>query len=257
MTLTGRVAILLLTLILGPRAMGQSLDRGPANYVPNDEVMASPYLYKLSFEDIFRPDGEGILEEAKKNVYEWEKISHFEQSWGVDSWAPNARSSRRDRKRYLAQAGIKYLDRRLSGEIKRAKKGSTLSKIGQVERSLSPRSSFKIGERYDLKVSGRVLLATIKVELKNPYVQNEVKIRSGGRVRAQAKKNFNLASLRVHSEINFDLKEKKYEAVVESPMYKQIVAKASRAQFVGGRGPSSSSWPREDNRIELVYKTIF
>ena len=74
-----------------------------------------------------------------------------------------------EKKKYLEKNILRYMDKRLTGEIKRADKGTTLHRMGQVKKTLRPQTRVKLSENYRLRFRAKVLRGFMRMKFENPF----------------------------------------------------------------------------------------
>ena len=112
--------------------------RGPANYIPDDEISISPIKNTLWLDKVFVKDDAGVLENVRRDIQRWQDDEEYRQNWGIDRFGAQAAPTDLQKKQYLSRQALRYLDKRLTGEVKKAEKGSTLHKVGTVQKALKP-----------------------------------------------------------------------------------------------------------------------
>jgi hypothetical protein len=147
--------------------------RNPGNYVPHDEFLETPFTPKHWGESILVEDNRGVLVSIKNQLNDWREKEEYAQKWNLEStglyWTPE----REEKQKYLEKSMLRYADKRLSGEIKNAPSGSTLHKIGKVQKALKPAAKINIAPQTKFRLKARILQRHARASIENPYVDSE------------------------------------------------------------------------------------
>ena len=145
--------------------------RGPSFAVPDDGDIIVAMGPEHFHETFLVEDDRGVLKQIKVTMHRWSSDEHFAQLWHLEDIGLYLPPPMEERKRFLEKHMIRYADKRLSGEIKKAKKGSSLHQVGQVKKAIRPQSRFQLAEDYRLRLQGKVLRGLIQLKLENPHIK--------------------------------------------------------------------------------------
>ncbi len=148
--------------------------RDPSNYYPSDSYVYVPYEEKTFWSELVVPDRKGVLNSMKFQMELWQEDEDFLEYWDLYDTGQYQDVTVDIKKGFVARQGLRYLDKRLSGEIKQAEQGSTLHRVGQVKDALKPESEVGFSENYKLKFSAKVIRGLMIMRLKNPYIDDLV-----------------------------------------------------------------------------------
>lgn len=153
--------------------------RGPLSYVPPEEAVTVPFRQENTMVlDIFAPDESGVMNETVRQMQEWDQQEQYAKQWNLEDSGLYSPVTVDERKEYILSRSLKYLDKRLQGETKKAKPGSTLAAVGQVQNALRPSSELGIAEKIKLKFKAQVLEGDAKVTLENPMLDTYTEIKT-------------------------------------------------------------------------------
>lgn len=227
-------------------------ERRPANYIPNDEVNIAPYENSSWLNKIFVNDSAGVLENVSNDLERWEEQERFEELWGVRMQGQRNNTPNLDQKKsYLSRQLLKYVDKRLGGEVKKAEKGSTLHKVGKVQKALRPDTSVSFSNKFKLKFKARVLQGQASVYLINPYFKNSLDVNFKGHAVLRVSKKFK--PLKLSTDVRVDMQNKTYATRLSRPVVKNVRAEVSSNRKLKGAPFESDA----NNKIQLRYFRAF
>lgn len=229
----------------------QSRVRGPAMFAADDSIEPSPLTQKIWLQKVIVEDEAGIVSQVRSEMNHWEEVEEYRELWDLESTGLYNTPSMSTRKTYLNGKLLKYADRRLAGEVKKADKGSTLYTVGQAQKTLTPQTEVSIAPSVKFKFRARIIegLGVMKVE--NPYVKYETQFTFNGRVLMTMSKRID--SLGVDTQINYKVDEGLYTAFVDKKLSSTVTTRLSATQ------PDDHLFFTEDsdNRLELFYSNSF
>lgn len=228
-----------------------SIERRPANYIPNDEVNVAPYEDGSWINQIFVRDSAGVLDNVSSDLERWEEQERFEEVWGVQMQGQQSAPTLDQKKSYLSRQLLKYADKRLGGEVKKAEKGSTLHKVGKVQQALRPDSTVSFSDRFKLKFKARILQGQASVYLINPYFENSLDVNFSGHAVLRVSKKFK--PLQLSTDVRVDMHNKTYATRLSRPVAKNVRAEVSSDRKLEGAPFESDA----NNKIQLKYFTAF
>ena len=202
--------------------------RSPASFTPDDDVEVFPFEQTLWVDQIVIEDSAGVYNRVKNQIKNWIEVEDYVDSWNMKSTGLYPLPDDDKKKSYIEKNAIKYFDRRLSGEIKRAEKGSTLAKVGRVERALKPRTKVRITKNVKLRLKARLLQGVAYLFVDNPYIYSEAVINKYGELNMYLRKN--LKDVGVSGEIKYEVHNSMWYAYVDKKITDKISARISSAQ---------------------------
>lgn len=197
------------------------------NHIPDDDIIPVPLEPKIWLEYTFVHDEAGILQRMQDEFREWERLDEQSRLWNLDDVEFN-RPDEKERKNRITKDFVKYVDRRLSGEIKRAEKGSTLAKVGTVRQALKPTTKVTVNRYLKVKFKARVLQGQLKVNFINPFVGSYADIDRKGGVKFHMFKNFEEVGMT--SKVDYFARDKSYVFLVSKDLIENIGMYVSSTQ---------------------------
>ena len=187
----------------------------------------------------------------KSQIAGWEKREEYVRNWDLESTGLYVLPSNGEKRRHFERFLLRYLDKRLSGEIKKSEEGSTLRKVGEVQKALSPKAEAAFSKNFKIKVRAKVLQRTAKVILDNPYVDSHADIDSRGNVNVNVSRN--IAALGVHTHVNYQLQNEAWSATFDRQITGNLLGRISSSQSQRDMAFSG----RSDTRLELLFNKSF
>lgn len=226
--------------------------RTPSNFVPNDEVEATLEKNKgLWIDRVMVEDDRGVLKKIKKDMNTWNDKEEYAKQWNLESTGLYKTPTNERKVKYLQKNLLKYLDKRISGEVKRAEKGSTLHSVGQAQKALKPQTKVQLGSRTKLRIKAKVLQGKAFVIVNNPYVKHETTVRVNGKVKMNFKRE--LKDLGMEANIDYRVKDGEWTAYVDKGITKNVIARVSSEQ-----NDKTMAFTKNTNRtVELMYSHRF
>lgn len=199
--------------------------RAPASL--EEEVLTVP-VTKQSFysnENLFAEDDSGVMKDLKYSMKYWEDRAEYAHVWGLESTGAYETPSTTEKGQYVAKKMLRYLDKRLSGEMKKAEAGSTLHSVALVERQLRPNTAVQLSQDFQLKMKARVLQGKVIAELRNPWVTCETTLGINGKAKVLTKKEFKEIGLTGGAE--YSVNESQIVAFIDQQLSDNIKARIS------------------------------
>ncbi|MBK24160.1 MAG: hypothetical protein CME70_09190 [Halobacteriovorax sp.] len=251
--------------------------RGPSNFVPDDQIEPLPVESKSWTQQILVEDDAGVLVGIKKDLAEWQETQEYAKTWNLESTGVYDVDSVDTKKAYLQRMILKYADKRLSGEVKKAEEGSALHTVGQAQKALKPNAEANVTENIKLKFKARVLQGKAIMEVRNPYVEYKATTNLKGEVHMDARKEFkeigvetnanyqandddlkvnvikNFEDFNLQAQIDYEVSQENWTASLQRPIYKKLIGRVSSTQsekemILGGES---------NQRMEVMFNTSF
>lgn len=211
-----------------PKNYKNSKKRIPSSNLALDEAIIVPRSTNQNwYESMMVDDDQGVLNSLRNDIRKWQESENYKSQWGMGNTGlfPDQTESQKKR---VEKDLLKYADKRLSGEVKKAPKNSSLHTIGKVHESLRPSSTVSMWEGYAIKFQVRVLQGKSQIHLKNPYMTNYLEMTFSGRKEFISEKRFEDIGLRM--ALNYRLDFDQYYTTVEKKLTETISASVSSTQ---------------------------
>ena len=249
------VLYFLYLIFFGIESQGSGLrytSRTPASFVAVDQVGPQPVEKKaLWIQGLLVPDSAGILRQVKNNIQKWQQFEHYRNTWNVESSGLYNTPDRERKQKYLTKTLLKYGDKRLSGELKKAEAGTTLHRIKSAEKALAPKIEAKIAKNIRIKFRARVLQSNGTLFIHNPYVSYHVNFHTSGSVNMHLGKK--IKKLGLHAKLDYNVDQEKYIAQLNKRITRNISSTLSSSQSV-----NKSLFSQESERaLRLNYTSRF
>lgn len=220
-----------------------SASRKPA--AVEEEVLTVP-LNEDSFtnELIFAEDDAGVMKDMKESLNAWERTEEFARIWDLKDSGIYTTPTTSQKAKYISKKMLRYADKRLSGEMKKADEGSTLHKVSRVEKQLRPNAAVNISKNFGLKFKARVLQGKATVEFKNPWVECNATVGANGKARVISRKEFK--SLGLASGAEYSINDSQFLTYVDQQITDNVKARVSN---VSGNDA--------DSRVEMTASFPF
>lgn len=224
--------ILQLSMLTICTLLSLNLSAGEARRTPaaiEEEVLTLPFEKEVpTMEVLFAEDDAGIMKDMKATVNRWEQTEEFARVWKLESTNLYNTPDSSEKSKYLSKQMFRFADKRLSGEVKNAEEGSTMHKIGKVEKSMKPNASVGVNKYISLKFKARVLQGKAIVEVRNPWIETNATVSASGNTRLQAKKDFK--ELGLSSGAEYSMSNSEWVAFVDQAITENVKARLSSTQ---------------------------
>jgi hypothetical protein len=147
------------------------------------------------------------------------------------------------RKRFVNQRLLKYVDKRISGEIRNAKKGSAWAKVGEVQQALKPNTTVKMNKYFTLKIKGKVIEGKVIFTLRNPFLDLNSYVKLNGKMKLHTGKTFK--NMKLQTSLDYHVNEGRWIASVDKKI----------TDHVGARYTTEKTGffnPVDDNAIQVL-----
>ncbi len=203
----------------------QDNSRNPSSYVPNEEIDNLPMQNMVWINRVLVEDSAGVMANMKNSLRRWEQIDEYAKLWNLKSTGLFDTPDMEQRKQFINRNILRYIDKRISGEIKHAKKGSGWAKVGEVQQALKPNTTVKMNKYLTLKIKGRVLEGKVIFTLRNPFVDLESYVKVDGRAKVHAGKEFK--SIGMKTDLDYEVNEGRWIASVDQKITDKVGAKVT------------------------------
>jgi hypothetical protein len=206
-------------------------------------------------------DPDGVLHSLEARASNWNYDDRMESRWGQEGGAPHFnQQTTKEKARLIGRSSIKYLDRRLINNIKKAKVGSTLKTVKSINTALRPKTSVSLFKSVEVKFGAKILQGKGTLTVKNPWVNAEANINYRGHYDVNI--GYFIVAIDTNARLNYDSNVKKVAAILEKTVAKNLYARVS-SQHVGNMlihqnfDYGHTEINKNDSRIELSYQKDF
>ncbi|MFZ4712662.1 MAG: hypothetical protein ACOYL6_03015 [Bacteriovoracaceae bacterium] len=224
--------------------------RDVASFVSQDEVIVVPRQNESWYEANMIDDDQGIMNAMRVDIRRWQEQQQYMDLWNLHNTGIFPETESSDLTKRVSRDMLRYADKRLSGEVKKADKKSNLYKVGQAQRGLSPTTSVNFMEGYAVKVQARALQGKTTFVFKNPYTNTYLDVTLGGRREFVTERWFyNL----FRTAINFRIDQSMYFTTFD-----YLITPSITVTLVSQQSTDSSPFSgASDKRVQLNYFKTF
>lgn len=252
-----------------------STGRAPASvYTTNEELIPVPVQRESWLAGIMVEDNAGVMSGVRDQLNFWQEREEYARVWNLEDSGIVDVAEEGEKQKLVQKNILKYIDKRISGEIKEADEGSAFHTVGQVQTALKPESEVGVSENFKLKFKARVLQQKATMFVVNPYVDSSAEVRFNGKMKVDVKRSFasvgvdtkmeyhvnsgelnascekKLEAIGVNASLNYRGHENQYVAVLDKPLAPNLLGRVSSARPLGSDAV-------EDNKVELLYSSSF
>jgi hypothetical protein len=225
--------------------------RTPSAVVPNDRVEIRPKSHESWTAKILVEDSAGVMVGVRDNLRKWQEIEEYRKNWNLEKTGMYDTPDLAAKKAYINRQLIKYLDKRLSGEVRNAEEGSTLHRVGQVQKALKPNAEAKVSEKIKIKFKARVLQGEAIVRVDNPWVEYRTNINRKGEITMNAAREIKFIG--VKTNVDYNVKQGSWVATFDKPINDKLLARVSSSQ-----SDKQMAFEEQTNRtLQFIFRTPF
>lgn len=225
--------------------------RGPQSHMPDVDYAPAPERLTFWYENILVEDSSGVLVSMRKDFDRWDEQEEYIKNWNLESTGLYTIKSHESKKNYFNKRILRYVDKRISGEVKKAEKGSTLASVGKAQKALKPNTKVSISKNVKLKFKARVLQGMAIMKIVNPYVDYKASYSFGGGIDMKMKKEFK--GVRATASVDYKPEDKHYVTNFDKRLSDRVSARISSSQSHDKAIFTSDS----DSRLQLMYSSPF
>jgi len=196
-----------------------------------EEILTVPLEQKALIKTVFAEDDAGVMVSVRSSLASWEEREEYAKTWHLESTHLYNVPTTHEKKLFIYKNILRYADKRLAGEMKNAEEGSTLQKVGKVEKSLRPNATVAVSKYIAFKFKVRVLQGKAVMEVRNPWLECNATVSARGKAKVVTKKDFN--QLGTSTGIEYNVNEAQWIAFVDQEITKNIKARISSTQTSG------------------------
>lgn len=229
----------------------KDIGRKPASLMPADDVGTVPLEQKLWVNRVLIEDDAGVMRQIKNDLLSWDRTDTYARNWNLSSTGLFVTPTDDQRKTYLSKQILKYADKRISGEVKRAEEGSTLHKVGQVQEALKPNTTVEVSPLLKFRFRARVLEREARMIVENPWFEYDAKISLSGYAEMNMRKRFDQYGL--SANIVYKVSEGHWETYIDKSITQKISSRLSSTQ-----SDKTMAFTGEANTVlSFVYSSPF
>lgn len=229
----------------------KKMGRMPANFTPNDDVGYVP-LFQATVttrENILKDDRKKLLGRMRTQIDSWEAMDEYSENWDIKSTGLYNTATYDERRSYVQKYMLKYVDSRISGSLKEAKKGSGLAKVRRVEQALKPDTKVRVSKNVRVRFSAKVIEQYGRIMIQNPYVETKMFVHLNGELKLEFFKN--IKPLGVNARLDYEVSQGRVIASVDKTIGYGWSARFSSDQY-------DKKLPFQENaKIQLFYGLRF
>lgn len=226
-------------------------DREPATFKVSEDGFIRPIDFEININDLLIEDNAGVLVSVRENLKKWDETEEYVKNWNLESTGLYHIVDSEAKKAYINRHILKYVDKRLSGEIKAAEEGSALRKVGQVQKALKPNTTVQISKLVEIKFKAKVIQGKAYMTIKNPIAEYKTTFSADGDIDMNLKREFK--ALKVKSNIDYNVRAGRWIASFDRPLSSKINSRLSTSQSSKDMAFSSNS----DQKFELFFNHAF
>lgn len=217
--------LLCLTIQVKAAEATKSISRKPA--AVDEEVLTVPLNDESFFTNakIFAEDDAGVMRDLKSSMNGWEKTEEYARIWDLKSTGLYNTPDSSQKAKYITKKMLRYVDKRVSGEMKNSEEGSTLHKMKTVEKNLRPNAAVNVSKNFGFKFKARVLQGKATVEVKNPWIECNATVAANGKARVITRKEFK--ELGLASGAEYSLTDSQFLTYIDQQLTDNVKARLS------------------------------
>lgn len=213
-----------------------------------EEVLTVPLEQKIVVQSLFAEDDAGVMRGVKDALESWNSTEEYAKKWDLGSTHLYKTPTTEQKALFIKSNLLRYVDKRIAGEVRNAEEGSTLHTVGKVEKSLHPNASVPIAKNISIKLKARVLEGKATAELRNPWVECNASMTIEGSTKILTKKDFNQLGAATGAE--YSLADAQLVVFVDKQITDNIKSRLSSTSTVG-------STVDADKRLEMMASFPF
>jgi hypothetical protein len=218
---------------------------------PDDDMSPVPAVHNLWLNNVFVPDDAGVMNSIKETYDSWAQTEEYVDNWNLESTKLYKVPTPEEKKAYSSKIFLKYADKRLSGEVKRSKEGSTMYAIGQAQKALRPQAEVRMAPQVKVKFRGRFLEGKGMIHVYNPIMDYQTTINYKGDVQMTASKE--IKPVGIFASLNYEVTNDSWVAAFDRKLTEKWSTRLSSSQ-----NDETMAFTRvADTRLELFFNHYF
>ena len=227
------------------KKVSESISRKPS--AVEEEMLTIPLIQNESFftnENMFAEDDAGVMRDLKASLRSWESTEEYARVWDLKDTGLYSTPTTEQKSQYILKKMLRYADKRLSGEMRRAEEGSTLHSMSRVEKNLRPNASVNVSKNFGFKFKARVLQGKVIVDVKNPWIECNATMSANGRARITTRKDFKEVGMSSGAE--YSVNDSSLLTYIDQQVTDNVKARVS-----------NTSGDNADSRLEMMASFPF
>ena len=226
--------------------VGDDPGRGPDS-IPDEGFEAPLPRKKHWMARIFVEDNDGVMKSIKSHIQKWEELEEYSRHWNLYSSGLYKIPGRKYQRQYLEKRLLKYVDKRLSGEIKQAEEGTALKRIQRAHAALKPSAKAQLTENIKIRLKARLLQGEARLFVENPYVDFQTRFDLDGSANINIRRS--ISSLDITTSLDYRIDEGVWQACIERPFSKSLRARISSTQS----DEEMMFTDQSEQKLELIF----
>jgi hypothetical protein len=224
--------------------------RAPASFMPSDDIESAPLEQQLWIDRMMVPDHAGVLERMRAEYEGWQVQQEYARNWNLDSTGLYEHPTDHQKRRYLERNFFRYVDRRISGEVRNAEEGSTFHTVGQVQDALRPNATVELLPSFRFRFRARILEGQASVLVDNPWVDCDAMVNAKGDIEVNLRKDLYWG---VSAGIHYKIDDGEWETHIQKPLARNLYGRVTSLQRDSEMAFSNQS----DATVQLVFSQPF
>ncbi len=223
----------------------ESLKRKPS--AVEEEMLTIPLIQSESFftnDNMFAEDDAGVMRDLKASLRSWENTEEYARVWDLLDTGLYSTPTTKQKSQYILKKMLRYADKRLSGEMKKAEEGSTLHSMSRVEKNLRPNASVNVSKNFGFKFKARVLQGKVIVDVKNPWIECNATMSANGKAKIMTRKDFKQVGMSSGAE--YSINDSSILTYIDQQVSDNVKARVS-----------NTSGDNADSRLEMMASFPF
>jgi hypothetical protein len=227
------------------KVITHKVERKPA--AVDEEVLTVPLINNDSFftnDNMFAEDDAGVMRDMKASLDSWGSTEEYARTWNLQETGLYNTPTTSQKAKYISKKMLRYADKRLSGEMKKADEGSTLHSMSRVEKNLRPNAAVNLSKNFGFKFKARVLQGKVIVDVKNPWVECNATVGVNGKAKLITRKEFKEVGMASGAE--FSINDSTFLTYIDQQVTDNVKARLSNTSGVDA-----------DSRLEMMASFPF
>ena len=220
-------------------------------FVQDDDLSPIPMSHNVWVSKVFVPDDAGVFDSIRGTYASWINTEEYIDNWNLRSTKMYNVPTQAEKASYTGKILLKYIDKRISGEVRKADKGSTLYAVGQAQKALKPQSEVSVARNIKIKFKARVIQRRAIMLIKNPLMDYQATINTKGHLLMTLTRNID--SIGVFTSINYEKWNEYWVTSFDRPITNKISTRLSSSQ-----SDKIMAFTRNaDTRLEFFFNHYF
>ena len=191
------------------------------------------------------------MESWKSTYSSWVSLEEYMDNWNLASTNIYTLPTQEEKMSYTTKILLKYVDKRLSGEVRRSKEGSTLYAIGKAQKALKPQSEVSFAPNFKIKFKARIIQRRAIMLVKNPVMDYQATVNHRGEILMTLTRD--ISPLGVFASVNYETWEDRWVVALDRKLSDKFSTRLSSTQ----NDKTMAFRPEADTKIELFFNHYF